>query len=78
MQIIAKYRHQFLNELKSYTIHLVDNICTCTEDGTEDAVVLNWNGESVSGNLSDEVLNGVSALITKTIQDVSAAGLLLV
>lgn len=78
MQIIAKYRHQFLDELKSYTIHLIDSVCTCTEDDTENAVVLGWDGESVSGDLPDEVLNGVSALIARTVQDANAAGLLLV
>ena len=77
MQIIAKYRHQFLEESKSYTIHLIDSVCTCTDDDTENAVVLDWDGESVSGDLPDDVLSGVSVLIVGVIQSALAAGIIL-
>lgn len=78
MQIVAKYRHQLPEELITYSVYLVDSVCNCSEDGTENATILNWNGESVSGDLPEEVLNGVSALITITIQEANAVGLFLV
>jgi hypothetical protein len=77
MQIFGKYRHQFIDEVKVYTVHLVDSICTCSEDNTDNLVLLNWNGASVSGDMPNDVLIGVSNFITELIQNMMLAGIIL-
>lgn len=77
MQIIVKYKYQNLDELKSYVIHLIDNFCTCTEEGTETAVVLNWDGELLEGDLPEILRNEIAALINNIIQNALNAGLFL-
>jgi hypothetical protein len=77
MQIFAKYRHPVPDGFQSYSVHLVDNSCTCTEDETGVSTVLIWDGVLVSGDLPENVLSGLSSLIYTTIQNATTAGLLL-
>lgn len=77
MQIFTKYIYQSADGPKSYTVVLMDSVCTCSEDNTDNSIALDWDGTSVTGDMPSDVLIGVSALIAQIIQNSTAAGIIL-
>jgi hypothetical protein len=78
MQIFTKYHYQALDEIQSYSIELTDNICICKTDNNDNmSFVLNWDGESLEGDLPEILRNEIALLINNIIQNALIAGLFL-